>query len=158
MSPFLAGALGALTLLVLARIVRRAFWFAHLHRFRHGGPLPVKRLARRLDLRPEQADLLSKELSTLWSEASALRHHARGVPAELAALFSAETLDAAAVSAALDERLARLGALRAKAVEALGRLHASLDAGQRERLVALLQRGPGRHGHGRCGNHGHAHA
>jgi len=157
MSPFLAGALGALTLFLVARLARGAFWFARMRRFRRGGPLPVGRLARRLGLRPEQAAVLSTELETLWREGSAFRQDARGVPSELASLFSAETLDAAAVSAALDGRLARLGALRARAVEALGRLHATLDAEQRAKVVALLQRGPG--GHGRCSHHGrHAHA
>jgi uncharacterized membrane protein len=154
MSPFLAGALGALSLFLLARLVRGAFWLGRMRRFRRGGPLPVARLARRLGLRPEQTSLLSTELETLWREASALRQEARGVPSELAGLFSAETLDAAAVSAALDARLARLGALRAQAVASLGRLHATLDADQRARVVALLQRGPG--GHGRCGHRAHA--
>ena len=156
MSPYLAGALGALAFLLAARLLRRAFWFARLRHFRRGGPLPVRHLARRLELRPEQAELLSAELTTLWGEASALRQDARAMPAELAALLSAETLDAAAVSAALDARLARLAALRGRAVDGLVKLHASLDAAQRTRLVALLQRGG--HGHRGCGHHGHAHA
>jgi uncharacterized membrane protein len=154
MSPYLAGALGALALLLATRLARRAVWFARWRRFRRGGPLPIGRAFARLGVRPEQEPALRAELDALWREASALRRDAAGVPAGLADLLSAESFDAAAVSAALDGPLARVAALRARAQEALARIHATLASGQRQRLAAVLRHGPGRQG---CRGH-HAHA
>jgi Heavy-metal resistance len=156
MSPFVTGALGALTALVAVGLLRRVLWFRRLHRWRGRGRFPLRRLFARLGVRPEQEAVLSAEAEALWKEAAAFREDAAAARADLAELFSAEALDAATVSAALERRLERLGALRARAAEALARVHATLDAGQRERLVALLQHGP--FGHGHCGRHGHAHA
>lgn len=151
MSPFLAGALGALVLLVALRAARRLLWFGRLRRWRAGGPLPLRRVFARLGVRPEQEPALTAEVEALWREAAGLREDGRAAREELAALFSAEALDAAEVSAALDRRLARLDALRARAAEALARVHATLDPDQRARLVALVRHGGHRrHAHGRC--------
>jgi uncharacterized membrane protein len=152
MSPYLAGALGALALLLALGAVRRVLWFRRLHRWRAGGPLPLRRLFARLRVRPEQEAVLSAEVEALWREAAGLRVDGRGAREDLAALFSGEALDAAAVSAALDARMVRLSALRSRLAEGLARIHATLDAGQRQRLVALVRHGPryGRHAHGRC--------
>jgi uncharacterized membrane protein len=152
MSPYLAGALGALVLLLALGAARRLLWLGRLRRWRAGGPLPLRRLFARLGVRPEQEPALAAEMAALWQEAARLRDDGRGVREELASLFSGETLDAAAVSAALDARLARLTALRTRLAEGLARVHATLDAGQRQRLVALVRHRPhhGRHAHGRC--------
>jgi len=152
MSPYLAGALGALALLLTLRAARRLFWFGRLRRWRAGGPLPLRRVFARLGVRPEQEPLLSAEVEALWREAAGLREDGRAARAELADLFSTAALDAAAVSAALDKRLVHLDALRARAAEALARIHATLDPEQRARLVALVRHGGHRrrHAHGRC--------
>jgi hypothetical protein len=151
MSPFLAGALGALALILTFRAVRRLVWFRRLRRWRTGGPVPLRRLFARLGIRPEQEPILSAEVEALWREAAGLREDGRAARTELADLFSAEALDAAAVSAALDRRLARLETLRTRAAEALARVHATLDPEQRARLVALVRHGGHRrHAHGRC--------
>lgn len=153
MSPFLAGALGALALLLTLGALRRVLWFRRLRRWRAGGTLPLRRLFARLGTRPEQEAVLSEEAGALWRELGALRDDGRAAREELAELFSREALDAAEVSAALDQRLARLQAVRARVAEGLARVHATLDAGQRARLVALVRHGPGghrRHAHGRC--------
>jgi uncharacterized membrane protein len=152
MSPYLAGALGALTLLVVLKGARRLLWLSRLRRWRAGGPLPLRRLFARLRVRPDQEAVLSAEAEALWREAAALREDGRGARQEVAALFSADALDAAAVSAALDARLARLGTLRTRLAEGVARVHATLDAEQRQRLVALVRYGPrqGRHARGRC--------
>ncbi|HET9553060.1 MAG TPA: periplasmic heavy metal sensor [Anaeromyxobacteraceae bacterium] len=157
MSPFLSGALGALAVVLTLAAVRRVLWFRRLHRWRRGGPAPLRFLFARLHTTPEQEAVISAEADALFLEGSALRDDWHAARAELAALFSAETLDAAKVSAALDERLGRLDALRARAAEALARVHAALRPEQRVALASLLERGPhGRHG---CGHHrGHAHA
>ncbi len=160
MSPFVSGALGALALIVTLRLVRRAFFFGRLRRWRRGGRLPLRHLSRRLGLRPDQEQLLSEEVDALFREGGALRDDWRGARGELAALFSAEALDAAALSAALDQRMARLGEVRARAEAALARIHAALDPAQRARLAELMVSGPG-HRHGRFGGHGcdrHGHA
>jgi Spy/CpxP family protein refolding chaperone len=158
MSPFVSGALGALAVVLTLAALRRVLWFRRLHRWHRGGPAPLRFLFARLHTTPEQEQVISAEADALFREGSALRddlHTARG---ELAALFSAEALDAAKVSAALDERLSRLAGLRTRAAEALARIHAVLDPQQRLVLASLVERGP-RGRHGRCGGHGHhAHA
>jgi heavy-metal resistance protein len=153
MSPFLSGALGALALVVTLGALRRVLWFRRLRRWRAGGPLPLRRLFARLGTRPEQEAVLSAEAEVLWRELGALREDGRAARQELAELFSHEALDAAEVSAALDRRLEHLQALRTEVAAGLARVHATLDAGQRARLVALVRHGPGghrRHAHGRC--------
>ena len=152
MSPFLAGALGALALVVTLGVARRLVWFRRIRRWRAGGPLPVRHLAARLKLRPDQEGVLTTQLEALWGEASQLKADGRALREDLAALLSAESLDAAQVSATLDARLGRLDALRARLAEGLARVHATLDAEQRTRVAALVRSGPGlrRHGHGRC--------
>jgi len=153
MSPILAGALGALALVVTLGALRRVLWFRRLRRWRAGGPLPLRRLFARLGTRPEQEAVLTEEATALWRELGALRDDGRAARQELGELFSHQALDAAEVSAALDQRLARLQAVRARVAEGLARVHATLDAGQRERLLALVRHGPGghrRHAHGRC--------
>lgn len=153
MSPFLAGALGALALVVTLGALRRVLWFRRLRRWRAGGPLPLGRLFARLGTRPEQEAVLSEEADALWRELGALREDGRAARQDLADLFSREALDAAEVSAALDRRLARLQEVRARVAGGLARVHATLDAGQRARLAALVRHGPGSHrphAHGHC--------
>lgn len=157
MSPFVSGALGALAVLVALRLLRRAFLFGRVRRWRRGGRPPLRFLFRRLGTRPEQEQVISTELEALFQEGGALRDDWRGAREELAALFSAEALDAASLSAALDRRMARVSEVRARAEAALARVHAALDPAQRAQLAAMLVRGP-RGRHGGCGRHGHAHA
>jgi len=160
MSPFVSGALGALAVIVTLRVLRGAFFFGRMRRWRQGGRPPLRFLFRRLGTRPEQEQVISKELDALFQEGGALRDDMREGRAELAALFSAEALDAAALSAALDRRMAKVGEVRLRAEAALARVHAALDPAQRAQLAAMLTRGPGgMHRRGGCGGrHGHAHA
>jgi uncharacterized membrane protein len=149
MSPFLAGVLGALAVLVTLGLLRRVLWARRLHRWRGGRVPGIAWLSRRLGARPDQERLLEAEAAALAGEGAALRDDWREARAELAGLFSQETLDVAAVSAALDRRLQRLARSRELAADALARLHAALDPRQRAELVALLQRAPGGRGCGR---------
>ncbi|MGC3999741.1 MAG: periplasmic heavy metal sensor [Anaeromyxobacter sp.] len=151
MSPFVSGALGAATVIVLAGLLRRAAWHHH-HRRALGGRRRffLRHLFRRIGARPEQEQVISAEADALAAELHALREDARELRAQVAELLSAPTLDAAGVEAALEPRLAKLGAVKARAAEALARVHATLDQRQREALAALVRRGPHGHHHGHC--------
>ncbi len=151
MSSFLSGALGAVTVLFLAALVRRVVWRG----MRRRGPARLGWLFRRIGARPEQERAVRAELDALSEAFLALRGDARTLRGDLADLLAAPALDAAKVGAALDARLARMDALRARFAEALARIHATLDPPQRAELAAMVRYGPARHG---CGRMRGAHA
>jgi Spy/CpxP family protein refolding chaperone len=157
MTAFLSGALGALAAVSLlaagAGLARRAAW----RRFHGRAAFGPARLLRRIGARPEQERAVLAETDALAEAVSALRGDARALREDLARLLAAPSLDAAAVAAALDARLSRARDLRARAADALARIHAALDPGQRAALAALVREGPHRHGR-RCGRLGGAHA
>jgi Spy/CpxP family protein refolding chaperone len=152
MSPILAGALGAAALLLTLGAVRRLVWFRRLRRWRGGGRLPMRHLFARLGTRPDQEAVIAAEVEAFWREAASLRGEGPALRGELADLLASEALEAATVSTVLAARLEKLQALRARAAEALARIHAALDPEQRARAVALLRHGRRgwRHAHGRC--------
>lgn len=153
MSPFTSGALGALSVLILAGLVRRALWHRRFHRLHRGGPFLLRGLYRRLGTRPEQEQVVSAEADALASALGALRGDASALRGELAELLTAPTLDPARLEAALQGRLDRLGEVKTRLAAGLARIHATLDPEQRARLAALVRMGPhGRHAHaaGRC--------
>ncbi len=151
MTPFVSGALGAVTVLFLAALVRRAAW----RRFSHRRPFGARRLLRRIGATPEQERAVLAETDALAEAFSALRHDARALREDLSELLAAPVLDAHRVSAALDARLVRASELRSRLAEALARVHAALGPEQRARLAALVREGP----HRRCGRGPtHAHA
>lgn len=150
MTPYLAGAAGALAVLFVVHAVRRLVWMRRLHRAGHRG-MPLRFLYRRLGTRPEQETVISSEADALASELRELRSELRSVRGELADLVAAPSVDAAAVRAAIDARFERLAALRARLAEGLARVHATLDPWQRTALADLLRRG----GHGRRCGHAH---
>jgi Spy/CpxP family protein refolding chaperone len=144
MSPFVSGALGALTVLVGAALLRRAAW----HRFAHRRPFGPRRLLRRIGATPEQERAILAETDALATLAFALRGDAEALRQDLAALLAEPAIDGARVTAALDARLEKASALKARAAEALARIHATLGPEQRARVAALVRAGP--HGcHGR---------
>jgi uncharacterized membrane protein len=149
MSPFVSGALGALTVLVAAGIARRAAWrrFAHHRRF------GARRVLRRIGATPEQEKAVLAETDALAEVLGALRNDARALRGDLAELLSSPTLDAERVAAALDARLGRASELRGRLAQAIARVHGTLGPEQRVRLAALVRYGP----QGRCG-HRAAHA
>jgi uncharacterized membrane protein len=151
MNSFLSGALGALTVLFLAALVRRAAW----RRLRRRGPARLGWLFRRIGTRPEQERAVRAEADALSEAFLAVRGDARALRGDLADLLAAPELDPARVSAALDARLARMDALRARFAEAVARVHATLDPPQREALASMVRFGPHRGG---CGRMRRAHA
>jgi hypothetical protein len=142
MSPFVSGALGAVVVLAALGLARRARWHGHHHH--RGSRWFLRRVYRRLGTRPEQEKVVSAEADALASELHALRQDAWMLRAEVAELLSGPALDAQAVSRALEARLARLDAVKARLAEGLSRIHATLDPAQRAQLAALLAHGPGR--------------
>ncbi len=151
MTPFLSGALGAVTVLFLAALVRRAAW-RHLRR---RGPARLGWLFRRIGARPEQEQALRAEADALSEAFLALRGDVRGLRGDLADLLAAPALDDARVRELLDARLVRTEALRARFAEAVARVHAALDPPQREALATMVRHGPHR---GACGRMRGAHA
>lgn len=151
MTAFLWGAAGALTVLVLAGIARRAAW----RRFRHGGRFGARWVLRRIGARPDQERAVLAETDALAEALHALRGDARALREEVADLVAAPSLDPARVAEVLDARLARARELRTRFGEALSRIHAALDPSQRAELAALVRSGPRRHG---CGRFRGAHA
>jgi hypothetical protein len=151
-TPFVSGALGAVTVLVLAAMVRRAAW----RRFARRRGMGPRFVLRRIGATPEQERAVLAETDALAEVLSALRTDARGLRADAADLLVADAVDPARVAAALDARLAKATELRARAAEAFARIHAALGPDQRARLAAFVREGP--HGHGRCGRARAAHA
>ena len=147
MSPFVSGALGAVTVLLLAGIIRRALW----HRRFRGGPRGawfLRRLSRRIGARPDQEQIFSAEAEALVAELRAFRQDAFSLRTELAELVGGPDLDASKVARAVEARLAKLDAVKARLAEGVARIHAALDPAQRAELAALLRRGPHHRFHG----------
>jgi hypothetical protein len=146
MTAFLSGAAGALAVLLLAGLVRRAAW----RRWRRGGRFGARRVLRRLGARPEQERAVLAETDALAEALGALRGDARALREDLAELLAAPAVDPDRVAAALDARLERARELRGRFAEAVARIHAALDPGQRAELAALVRSGSRRHGCGRA--------
>jgi len=151
MNSFVSGALGALAVLFLAAVTRRAIW----RRMRRRGPARLGWLFRRIGARPDQERAVRAEVDALSEAFLALRGDARALRGDLADLLASPALDPERVNAALDARFARMDALRARFAEALARVHATLDPPQREALAAMVRHGPHRGG---CGRMRGAHA
>jgi len=149
-TPFLSGALGALTVLVAAALARRAAW----RRFSRRGAFGPRRILRRIGATPEQERAVLAETDALAEVFAALRRDAGALRVDLADLLAAPALEPSGVAAALDARLGRTAELRARLAEAVARVHAALGPEQRTRLAALVREGP----HRRCGHGRHAHA
>ncbi|HVP68057.1 MAG TPA: hypothetical protein VMT17_12420 [Anaeromyxobacteraceae bacterium] len=141
MSGIVIGILAALGTLVLLRAVRRA---VHRRLHRRGRSLFVRRLVRRLDATPEQERIFLDEAETLGLALRRFRAGFLGSRAELATLFEAEALDSTALDAHGSRQVAPLEALRRQAGAALARIHAALDARQRQVFADLIRAGAAR--------------
>jgi hypothetical protein len=141
MSSFLWGAFGAAAVLSLAALARRAAW-RRLHRTPHG----ARHLLRHIGATPEQERAVRAETDALAEALRGLREDGRALRSDVADLLAEPALEPERVSAALDARLARAGALGAQLAGSVARIHAALGAEQRARLAALVREGP----RGRC--------
>jgi Spy/CpxP family protein refolding chaperone len=145
MTAFLSGAAGALAVLFLAALARRALW----RRWRRGGRFGARHVLRRIGARPDQEQAVLAETDALAAALRELRGDAFALRDDLAELIASPALDPGRVAAALEARLARARELRARFAEALSRIHATLDPAQRTRLAELVRSGGRRHGCGR---------
>jgi hypothetical protein len=143
MSPFVSGVLGAITVLLVAGLVRRALWHRGFRGFRRGSWF-LHRVYRRLGTRPEQEKVFYGEVHALSKQLRELREDGWALRAEVADLLVGPALDAGAVSHALESRLAKLDAVKSRLAEALARIHAALEPSQRAELAAILRYGPHR--------------
>jgi uncharacterized membrane protein len=143
---FFSGALGALAVLLVLGVARRAAWHRHFHGHHgHGGrPWMLRRLFQRLGTRPEQEQVMNAEADALASELRALRTEAHALRAEVADLLAGPALDASRIAAALDSRRARVEAVKSRLAEGLAKIHATLDPAQRTQLAAMVRAGPHR--------------
>jgi uncharacterized membrane protein len=139
MSSFAWGALGALAVLLALGVLRRVFWITRIRRWRGRGPTGVRLLAARIHATPEQEKVLAAEAAALGEVLGELRADAWSLRSELAALVSAEALDAASLSKALDRRMARIGEVRTRLERALLRIHAVMGPAQRTVLAELVR-------------------
>lgn len=143
MNTFLAGALGALTALVVLFLSTALVHVAHRRRRARFHPRrALAFLFHRLGVREEQRAALTPEADALAEELARLRMDASALRAELATLLTAPAFDPAALRAALDRPFARAGELRARFEAALARVHATLEPAQRVALAERLRAGP----------------
>ncbi len=147
MSTVVLSVVITLAVLGLLRLVRRA---ACRHR-RPGSAWMARRLARRLGATPEQERILAAEVESLRLAVAELRGDVLASRDELAQALAGERLDPSALEALAARGMSRVEALKARLGASLARVHAALDARQRQALADLVRRGP----HG-VRAHGHA--
>lgn len=149
-------------LIVVAKIVRRRRWMRHgggggHHRGgcghgRYGGYRMGRSrfmrhmISRRLGLRADQAETLDASMDQVRAAVDAARTDMTSRRGELADLIRGEALDNSRLDALLASQEATLHATRDTVVEAVRRLHAQLDPGQRAMLADWVARGHGHHG------------
>lgn len=112
----------------------------HGHRGHHGR-WGMRHVLRRLDLGPGQEKVVREEMAQLRTLLRSEREALRGMRSDLGDALRAESLDASAIDAALRKPEDALGRVRTEVAAALGRVHAVLDAEQRERLAGMLAGG-----------------
>jgi uncharacterized membrane protein len=145
MTSFFAGALGAIAVLVVLGSARALAWRRFGHR--HAGHR-LRRLARRIGARPDQEALLRAEAEAVFAELRGLRGELLGARGELADLLASPAADRTAFDAVLGKHGEKLARARGRLAEGLANVHATLDSAQRERLAAMLRRGPHHRHHG----------
>lgn len=109
-------------------------------RFRRG---PLGFFLRRLDATPAQEKEIRDAVHVARGEVRAARDEAATARVDLAKSLAGEVFDDEAFGRASDQVTRATDRARRALREALGRLHATLDAEQRRRVVELLERGGG---------------
>jgi Spy/CpxP family protein refolding chaperone len=117
----------------------------HDEPFGSGGPFGVRRplrfLAHKLELSDAQVEELARVLNELKTErAQAEVDHQRTIAAFADAIEGA-TFDEAKAAEGGQKRVESAEKLRTAVVRALGRIHATLDDGQRKKLSYLVRTG-----------------
>jgi Spy/CpxP family protein refolding chaperone len=113
--------------------------------FGGGGPFGVRRplrfLAHKLDLDDRQVSELARILSDLKTERAQAEVDHRRSTAAFADTIADATFDEAKVSEVAGARVRTAEHLRDALVKALGKIHALLNAEQREKLAYLIRTG-----------------
>ncbi|MGH7896997.1 MAG: Spy/CpxP family protein refolding chaperone, partial [Candidatus Binatia bacterium] len=102
---------------------------------------PLRFLAYKLDLDERQVTELAKILSDLKTERAQAEVDARRTMAAFAEAVAGEKFDESRAAEAGSLRVGSAERLRDAVVRALGRIHAVLEADQRERLAYLIRTG-----------------
>jgi Spy/CpxP family protein refolding chaperone len=102
---------------------------------------PLRFLAYKLDLDERQVGELAKVLSELKTERAQAEVDARRASSGLADAVGGERFDEARAREACGLRVGSAERLREAVLKALARIHAVLDAEQRERLAYLIRTG-----------------
>jgi uncharacterized membrane protein len=122
-------------------------WARHHHRHHHHGggrPRLLWHALARLDLTPAQEKVVKAEVEQLKDKARNLKDEGKSARGDLARAVRGDDFDEEALAAMFIRHDELLHGLRGDLAGALGRVHAVLDASQRERLAELIERGAGR--------------
>jgi Spy/CpxP family protein refolding chaperone len=123
----------------LKEVLRAADHEGHFGGF--GVRRPLRFLAYKLELEENQVEELASILNDLKTERAQGEVDHRRSTAAIAAAIAGETLDAAQLTAATDDRVKSAERLRDAVVKAIGRIHKMLTAEQRTRFAYLIRTG-----------------
>lgn len=98
----------------------------------------------RLDLTPAQEKVVKTEIDQLKEKARSLKDEGKSARDDMARSIRGESFEEEALAAMFIRHDDLLHGLRGDLAGALGRIHAVLDAAQRERLAEMIASGPGR--------------
>jgi hypothetical protein len=97
---------------------------------------------RRVDVDDDQADLIDHAVSDIHRAVSTFKGDLKGQHGELAEIFSAESLDEAAVEVLFEQQDQALSRARRQVLSALKQVHGVLDEEQRGLASELLSGNP----------------
>ena len=150
----LLGALAAFAIFKIARFARyggcgggwgggrwRGGWRHHSHH-RHGGGGPwfLRWLFEDLETTPSQERNIKETFADLREKAKDTKAEWKNSVEDLASALTADELDHEKVGEAWVKQDKALDTIRMAAIEALGKIHGTLDATQRERLAEIIRR------------------
>jgi hypothetical protein len=127
---------GAVGVVVLARVARRARWRRHgMHgAWAHG----LRRLFRRLGTTPVQERVILAEVEKLREAGRAMREEAVRARADAAGFLRKDDLAGLPWDEVMGRHERAAGAMREAVKDAFTAIHAALEPAQRERLAAFL--------------------
>jgi Spy/CpxP family protein refolding chaperone len=102
---------------------------------------PLRFLAFKLELEEKQVEELASILNDLKTERAQAEVDNRRSTSGIAEAIAGETIDAAKLTAATDDRVKSAERLRDAVVKAVGRIHKMLTAEQRTRFAYLIRTG-----------------
>lgn len=141
--------IGAACLFGLVKVLRHARYGHHGHRgpfgFRRGGFGPrmmLRGLFERLDTTPGQEKVIAAALADLRSQAHGAKSNLQGARHDIAEALRQESFDETLLGGALSRMDDAVDGMRKAALDAFGKVHATLDDRQRRILADLVESGP----------------